>query len=53
MRAYECECGQHLEAADDEELLNKVREHVNQVHPDMNLKDEQLHAMIADGAYNK
>jgi hypothetical protein len=35
MRAIDCPCGHHFEAADDEELFRLCREHVNAEHPEM------------------
>lgn len=35
MRAYDCPCGQHLEADDDEGLVAASREHIDQSHPGM------------------
>jgi predicted small metal-binding protein len=53
MRALECECGKHLEARDDDELYGKVREHVDRDHPEMQLSDEQVAGLVAEGAYDK
>ena len=53
MRALDCECGQHLEAGDDEELFQRAREHVDRDHPDMGLSDDQVRAIVAEGAYDK
>ncbi len=53
MRALDCQCGQHLEARDDEELYAKARDHVDRDHPEMELSDEQVHAIVAEGAYDK
>ncbi len=53
MRAYDCDCGQHLEAANDEELLEKARDHVNQDHPDMQLTDEEVRQLVIERAYDK
>ncbi len=53
MRALDCECGQHLEAANDEELFEKAREHVNRDHPNMQLTDEQVRQLVAERAYDK
>ena len=52
MRALDCECGKHLEANDDE-LYGKVREHVDRDHPEMQLSDEQVAGLLAEGAYDK
>ena len=46
-------CGQHLEAANDEELFERAREHVDRDHPEMQLSDEQVRGIVADGAYDK
>jgi predicted small metal-binding protein len=52
MRAIECPCGHHFEAADDYELFRLCREHVNREHPEMQRTDEQLSARIAADAYD-
>jgi predicted small metal-binding protein len=51
MRVLDCECGQTLQAANDDELLQAAREHVDQEHPDMDLSEDQLRGMISDRAY--
>ena len=53
MRALDCDCGQHLEAANDEELLEKARDHVNEAHPDMQLSDEEVRQLVMERAYDK
>src|SRR5918997_2402436 len=53
MRALDCDCGQHLEAADDEKLFDKAKEHVNRDHPEMQLGDEQVREIVAEKAYDK
>jgi len=53
MRALDCDCGQHLEAANDEELFERAREHVDRDHPDMGLSDEQVRGIVEQGAYDK
>jgi predicted small metal-binding protein len=30
-----CECGQIIRAGDDDELVTKVDEHINEDHPDL------------------
>jgi predicted small metal-binding protein len=52
MRAIDCPCGHHLEAADDEELFRKAREHVDRDHPEMQRTDEQMRERIAVDAYD-
>ena len=53
MRALDCECGKHLEAHDDDELYGQVREHVDRDHPEMQLSDEQVAGLVAEGTYDK
>jgi predicted small metal-binding protein len=53
MRALDCECGQHLEAADDAELFERAREHVDRDHPETGLDDEQVRGILAQGSYDK
>ena len=52
MRALDCECGNHLEANNDDELYGQVREHVDRDHPEMQLSDEQVQGLVAQGAYD-
>jgi hypothetical protein len=51
MRAIDCPCGHHFEAADDAQLFRLCREHVDSDHPEMQRTDEQLHERIAADAY--
>jgi predicted small metal-binding protein len=52
MRVIDCECGHTLQAANDDDLVNVTREHVNEVHPDMKLDDDGLRAFVAEKAYD-
>ena len=52
MRAMDCECGHHLEAEDDEALVEAGRAHVAEVHPDMDVTDAQLRELITSQAYD-
>ena len=53
MRALDCQCGKHLEANNDEEPNGQAREHVDRDHPEMQLSDEQVQGIVAEGAYDK
>ncbi len=53
MRALDCQCGKHLEANSDDELYGLAREHVDRDHPEMQLSDEQVQGIVAQGAYDK
>jgi len=52
MRAIECPCGHHLQAADDETLFRLAREHVDRDHPEMDRIDEQIRERVAADAYD-
>jgi predicted small metal-binding protein len=52
MRVIDCECGHTLQAANDDDLVKVAREHVNEVHPDMELDDEGVRKLVADQAYD-
>ena len=51
MRVIDCDCGATLQAANDDDLAGEVRKHVEVVHPDMQLDDEQLKGLVAEQAY--
>ena len=52
MRVIDCDCGTTLQAANDDELVGAVREHVEQDHPDMDLDDEGVRELVAAKAYS-
>ena len=52
MRAIECPCGHHFEAAGDYELFRLCREHVDRDHPGMKRSDEEIGDRIAADAYD-
>ncbi|MGH3105323.1 MAG: hypothetical protein ACRDN6_14630 [Gaiellaceae bacterium] len=52
MRAIECPCGHHFEAADDDALFRLCREHVDRDHPEMQRTDEQIRERVAHDAYD-
>jgi predicted small metal-binding protein len=51
MRVIDCECGAIVQAANDEELVGRVRAHVEEEHPDMALDDEGLKDLVSERAY--
>jgi predicted small metal-binding protein len=51
MRVIDCDCGQTLQAANDDDLFRIVREHHEQEHSDTQLTDEQARELVADQAY--
>ena len=52
MRVIDCECGKTLQAANDEDLADAVRDHVAEDHPDMELSEEQVREMVSAQAYD-
>ncbi|MGH2762400.1 MAG: DUF1059 domain-containing protein [Thermoleophilaceae bacterium] len=51
MKVIDCDCGQTLQAANDDDLSNEVRAHVDQEHPDMQLSDDQVRELVSAKAY--
>jgi predicted small metal-binding protein len=51
MRVIDCDCGQTLQAGNDEDLFKATRAHVEQDHPDMQLTDEQVRELVSARAY--
>jgi len=52
MRVLDCDCGQTLQAANDDDLATQVREHADEAHPDMQLSDDGARQLVADRAYD-
>jgi predicted small metal-binding protein len=52
MRVIDCDCGQTLQAANDDDLVRQARAHVDQDHPDMQLSDEQVRELVSQRAYD-
>jgi hypothetical protein len=51
MRAIDCPCAHHFEAADDQQLFRLCREHIDRDHPEMERSDEQIRERIRQDAY--
>lgn len=51
MRVIDCDCGETLQAANDEDLVERVREHVDAEHPDMGLDEAGVRDLVASRAY--
>jgi len=52
VRVIECDCGATLTAANDDELFDTVRNHVDEAHPDQDFSDGQIRQTIASQAYD-
>ena len=54
MRAMLCGCGKHLEAGDEERLVERVQAHLRRFHPDhlvASLDRKQIREIVATRAY--
>ncbi len=51
MRVIDCECGETLQAANDDDLFRAARQHVDEAHPDMEMNDDQVRELVANKAY--
>ena len=50
MREMHCACGNRLVADDDEGLVQQTLSHTHEVHPEMDLTEEQARQMVASQA---
>jgi hypothetical protein len=51
MRVIDCDCGETVSAANDEDLFHQTRRHVDVAHADMEMSDEQVRELVANKAY--
>ena len=47
VRELHCVCGNRVVADDDEQLVQQVLTHAHEVHPEMDLTEEQARQMVA------
>jgi hypothetical protein len=52
MRVIDCDCGKTLQAANDDDLAEAVRQHAAEDHPDMQLSGEQARELVSAQAYD-
>jgi hypothetical protein len=50
VREMHCACGNRLVADDDERLMRQFLTHAHEVHPEMDLTEEQAREMVASQA---
>jgi len=50
VRELHCACGNRLVAENDEDLVQQVLNHAHEVHPEMDLGEEQAREMVASRA---
>jgi predicted small metal-binding protein len=51
MRVIDCECGDVVQAANDQELARNLRNHAEEDHPESALSEEDAERMVAERAY--
>jgi predicted small metal-binding protein len=51
MRVIDCDCGETLSAANDDDLFRAARRHVDEAHPDMDMSDDQVQELVSSKAY--
>ena len=51
MRVIDCECGEVVSAANDDDLVRRVREHLESDHPDADASDEAARRLVSERAY--
>ena len=52
MKVIDCDCGETLHAANDDDLFKVAREHVDREHEDLEMTDDQVRQLVADKAYS-
>jgi len=52
VRVIDCDCGKTVHAANDEDLFDAVRGHLEEDHPEMDLDDSEIREMIDQQAYD-
>jgi len=52
MRALLCHCRTHLEAKDDQDLVEELREHLVREHPALRPTDDQVWEIVRTRAYD-
>ncbi len=52
MRAFDCACGEYLEAENDERLVSKMKQHTDSAHAEEGYTEARLQRMAEDSAYD-
>jgi len=51
MRVIDCECGEVVQAANDDDLVPRVREHLESDHPEADSSDGAARRLVSERAY--
>jgi hypothetical protein len=52
MRVIDCDCGATLSAANDDDLAERVKQHLAEDHPDQQMSDDEVRTFVGDKAYD-
>jgi predicted small metal-binding protein len=50
MRGVDGPCGHYLEAEDDEALVKAIQSHATEVHPELDMTEDQIRELVTSGA---
>ena len=50
MRTLTCQCGHRVRGFDDQDLARQTREHIDMVHPELELSDEDVRELVRTSA---
>jgi hypothetical protein len=51
MRAVDCPCGEHIEADNDSRLIEDIKDHSDEAHPDR-YEEADLRLLVTTTAYD-
>jgi predicted small metal-binding protein len=51
MRVIDCECGAVIQAGHEDDLRKRLREHLEENHPEREADDDTIRQMVAEKAY--
>jgi hypothetical protein len=51
VRVIDCDCGKTVHAANDDDLFDEVRGHLDADHPGADLDDDEVRELITEQAY--
>ena len=52
MRVIDCDCGHTLQAANDDDLTERVKQHLAEDHPDQQMSDDAVRTFVGNKAYS-
>ena len=52
VRVIDCDCGETLSAANDDDLAESVKKHLAEDHPDQKMSDDEVRAFVGNKAYD-